>query len=74
MTPEQWDRHERTYCERCEHNRKGRNACPVKAILHNNPNDAQALKITRRLGFCSQFSVKPEPKPKKAKKQPRKRK
>ncbi len=74
MNQAQWDAHERTYCERCEHNRKGMNACPVKAMLHNKPNDQQALKVTRRLGFCSQFSPKHEPEPKTAKKQPRKRK
>lgn len=74
MNQKQWDHHENMYCERCAYNKSGRSACPVKAILHNRPNDPQALKITRRLGFCSQFSVKPEPKPKKSKKQPRKRK
>lgn len=74
MNQAQWDAHERTYCERCEHNRKGRYACPVKAILHNKPNDPQALKVTRRLGFCSQFSVKSEPESKKSKRQTRKKK
>lgn len=65
MTPEQWDRHEREWCDRCVNDRGGRMACPVKTVLHNNPNDEQALKLTRRLGHCSQFALKP---PKVAKK------
>jgi len=48
MNQAQWDAHERTYCERCEHNRKGRNACPVKAVLHNRPNDTQAPQADKK--------------------------
>ena len=72
MNQKQWDHHENMYCERFAYNKSGRSACPVKATLHSNPNDTQALKLTRRLGHCSQFTPKPEPK--KTKRQTRKKK
>ena len=72
MTPEQWDRHEREFCVRCVNDRGGRMACSAKTTLHDHPDDAQALKLTRRLGRCSQFALKP-PKVAKKKKQPTRR-
>ena len=72
MTPEQWDRHERDWCDHCVNDRGGRMACPIKTTLHDHPDDEQASKCLRRRGRCSQFSLKP-PKVAKKKKQPKRR-
>lgn len=65
MTPAQWDAHESAMCSTCVYDRSGRRACPIKAVMRDNPEDEQANKLFRRLSRCSQYSKRPEPKPKK---------
>lgn len=51
MTPQEWDAHEKKYCNRCHYRRK----CSAKSVMRQHPNDKQANRIFDRLGYCSQY-------------------
>lgn len=50
MTTQEWDAHERKYCDRCKYRRR----CPVVEVMRIQPNDQTAGSILRD-GKCTQF-------------------
>ena len=64
MTSEEFDRHDREYCESCKYNRP-RRSCMIRNYMLKDPSDQMLAPVFRRLGRCSQYEIRPEPKRKK---------
>lgn len=68
MTPAEWDRHEREWCDSCVNQKRGRTICPALAVMRQHPDDEQVIRLFKRLGHCSQYQYSPKAEKRNAKK------